>query len=72
MDGATSSKRMRDRDDGGWVHGDATTAVGGLRTNIGWSKHSPLTLDLNVATQRRWLTERGATRGVVASANDEQ
>uniref|UniRef100_A0A9I9EAM9 Uncharacterized protein n=1 Tax=Cucumis melo TaxID=3656 RepID=A0A9I9EAM9_CUCME len=66
MDGATSSTRMGDRDGGGWIRGDATTAIGASRTNTDWSKHSPLTLDRNIATQRRWLTERRAARGVAA------
>uniref|UniRef100_A0A9I9DBT7 Uncharacterized protein n=1 Tax=Cucumis melo TaxID=3656 RepID=A0A9I9DBT7_CUCME len=62
MDGATSSIRMRDRGSDGWVCGDATTAVGALWTNTSWNRHNPLTSDSDVATQRRLLTERGATR----------
>uniref|UniRef100_A0A9I9EC16 Uncharacterized protein n=1 Tax=Cucumis melo TaxID=3656 RepID=A0A9I9EC16_CUCME len=60
MDGATSSMRMGDRDDDGWVRGDATTTVRAAWTNTGWSRHNPLTSDSDVVTQRRWLTERGA------------
>uniref|UniRef100_A0A9I9ECE7 Uncharacterized protein n=1 Tax=Cucumis melo TaxID=3656 RepID=A0A9I9ECE7_CUCME len=52
MDGATSSMRMGDRDDDGWVRGDATTTVRAAWTNTG--------SDSDVVTQRRWLTERGA------------
>ena len=73
MDCATSSTRMGGHYHGGWVRGDAMTAVEVSRTNTGWSKHNPLASNPNVVTQRRWLTERGgATRGVAAWANDEQ
>uniref|UniRef100_A0A9I9EBV4 Uncharacterized protein n=2 Tax=Cucumis melo TaxID=3656 RepID=A0A9I9EBV4_CUCME len=72
MDGATSSMRMGDCDGGSWVRGDATTAVGASWTNTGWSRHNPLTSDSDIATQRRWLTERGAACGVAVWANDEQ
>uniref|UniRef100_A0A9I9EIA9 Uncharacterized protein n=1 Tax=Cucumis melo TaxID=3656 RepID=A0A9I9EIA9_CUCME len=44
MDGATTSTRMGDRDDGSWVRGDATTTIRASRTNTGWSKHSSLAL----------------------------
>uniref|UniRef100_A0A9I9DBS0 Uncharacterized protein n=1 Tax=Cucumis melo TaxID=3656 RepID=A0A9I9DBS0_CUCME len=63
---------MGDRDGDGWVHGDATMAVGASWINTGWSRHSPLTSDSDVATQRRWLMERRAARGVTSWANDKQ
>uniref|UniRef100_A0A9I9E675 Uncharacterized protein n=1 Tax=Cucumis melo TaxID=3656 RepID=A0A9I9E675_CUCME len=59
----TSSMKMGDRDGGDWVCGDATTTIRASWSNTGWSKCNPLASDSNVATQRRWLTERGATRG---------
>uniref|UniRef100_A0A9I9CIA5 Uncharacterized protein n=1 Tax=Cucumis melo TaxID=3656 RepID=A0A9I9CIA5_CUCME len=55
-------------DGSGWVRGDATTVIGASWTNTGWSRHNPLASILDVATQRRWLTERGAARGVAAWA----
>uniref|UniRef100_A0A9I9D1B1 Uncharacterized protein n=2 Tax=Cucumis melo TaxID=3656 RepID=A0A9I9D1B1_CUCME len=70
MDGETSFVRMRDRD-GGWVRGDVTTA-GALWTNTDWSRHNPLASDSDVATQRRWLTKKGAARNVATWANDER
>uniref|UniRef100_A0A9I9DJK5 Uncharacterized protein n=1 Tax=Cucumis melo TaxID=3656 RepID=A0A9I9DJK5_CUCME len=71
MDGATSFMQMGDRD-GSWICGDETTVVEASWTNTGWSRHNPLASDSDVATQRRWLTERGAVRDVAAWANDKQ
>uniref|UniRef100_A0A9I9ELD6 Uncharacterized protein n=1 Tax=Cucumis melo TaxID=3656 RepID=A0A9I9ELD6_CUCME len=61
---------MGDRDGGGSVCEDAMTTVGASQTNTGWSRHSPLASDLDIVTQRRWLTERGAAWGVATWAND--
>uniref|UniRef100_A0A9I9EH82 Uncharacterized protein n=1 Tax=Cucumis melo TaxID=3656 RepID=A0A9I9EH82_CUCME len=72
MDGATSSMQMGDRDRDSWVRGDATTTIRASWTNTGWSRYNPLASDSNIATQKRWLTETRAARGVVAWANDEQ